>query len=233
MKEQSRHICLIVNIVSRDLSPSTGHRLNNSYLTNDRTLMWNTWATSLRAIVQNIQLQSFTAFLLYVNTLHESAHVASNENNPSKLKGFIWCLKTAAMLKKASVGHFILFTFTNTKIETVQVTEIKSLCFWNDFICLLVILCSCKALWIALCTNRALQINLPCLSPNGSWDRLQPPHNPELNLAGIENGWMSKFNRRNEEMMQAFWQVWQASGIALSSRSAGFLRHCSVRTPAT
>ena len=31
------------------------------------------------------------------------------------------------------------------------------------FICLLVILCSCKALWIAFCTNCALQINLPCL----------------------------------------------------------------------
>ena len=35
---------------------------------------------------------------------------------------------------------------------------------WNDFICLLLILCSCKALWIALCTNCALQINLPCLA---------------------------------------------------------------------
>ena len=35
---------------------------------------------------------------------------------------------------------------------------------WNDFICFVVILCSCKALWIALCTNCALQINLPCLA---------------------------------------------------------------------
>ena len=50
------------------------------------------------------------------------------------------------------------------------VTEIRSsipifrfhLCF-NDFICLIVILCSCKSLWIDLCTNCALQINLPCV----------------------------------------------------------------------
>jgi len=35
---------------------------------------------------------------------------------------------------------------------------------WNDFICLLVIVCSCKALWIVLSTNCALQLNLPCLA---------------------------------------------------------------------
>jgi len=30
---------------------------------------------------------------------------------------------------------------------------------WNDFICLLLVLCSCEALWITLSTNQALQIN--------------------------------------------------------------------------
>ena len=31
---------------------------------------------------------------------------------------------------------------------------------------------------------------VPCLLPNGSWDRLQPPCNPKLDEAGIDNGWM-------------------------------------------
>ena len=31
---------------------------------------------------------------------------------------------------------------------------------------------------------------VPRLSPNDNWDRLQPPHNPKLDQAGIENGWM-------------------------------------------
>ena len=31
---------------------------------------------------------------------------------------------------------------------------------------------------------------VPCLSPDDSWDRLQPPRDPTDRLDGIENGWM-------------------------------------------
>ena len=36
---------------------------------------------------------------------------------------------------------------------------------------------------------RPVQV-VPCLSSNGSWDRLQPPCDPELAKVGTESGWM-------------------------------------------
>ena len=35
-------------------------------------------------------------------------------------------------------------------------------------------------------------LGVPCLLSNNSWDRLQPPRDPKLAWAGIENGWMCK-----------------------------------------
>jgi len=32
---------------------------------------------------------------------------------------------------------------------------------------------------------------VPCLSPNDSWDRLQPPRDPDLDQVGMENEWMA------------------------------------------
>ena len=32
-----------------------------------------------------------------------------------------------------------------------------------------------------------------CLLPNDNWERLQPPHYPKLDSAGIENGWTDAF----------------------------------------
>ena len=32
--------------------------------------------------------------------------------------------------------------------------------------------------------------DVPCFSPNESWDRLQAPRDPELDQASIENQWM-------------------------------------------
>ena len=37
---------------------------------------------------------------------------------------------------------------------------------------------------------RPVQV-VPHPSPNDNWDRLQPPCDPELDYAGIENGWMN------------------------------------------
>jgi len=48
--------------------------------------------------------------------------------------------------------------------------------------------------------------------PNGNWDRLQPPNDPELDEAGIENGWMDEWTL-NKELIQ-YYQL-------ISSRKSG------------
>ena len=45
---------------------------------------------------------------------------------------------------------------------------------------------------------------VPNLSPNDGWDGLQPPRDPELDSAGVENGWSSYPNNVSPNFLSCF-----------------------------
>lgn len=74
------------------------------------------------------------------------------------------CCRLSQLTLEAPMSLYIIFF---NLYSSLLISGSIDYALWNGFICILVVLCSCKILWKALCTNCARYIklpwNLPCL----------------------------------------------------------------------